>query len=65
MASVSEINYQLIPWFGFVQNCMKSAESEGASNTYEQLKDKYLEIKAILQSNGVNMTGIDKLGLNS
>lgn len=37
------------------------AKKENAIETYAELKDEYLTIKALLQVSGVNMTDIDKI----
>lgn len=40
---------------------MLLAKKENAVETYAELKDEYLTIKALLQASGVNMTNIDKI----
>lgn len=37
------------------------AKKENAVETYAELKDEYLVLKAILQVSGVNLTDIDKI----
>ncbi len=59
MATVPEINASLIPWFTLIQEWMQKADKEGATETFEAIKKKYKETKAILQSNGLNLSGLD------
>ena len=40
---------------------MMLAKKENAVETYAELKDEYLVLKAILQISGVNLTDIDKI----
>ncbi len=40
---------------------MLLARKENASETYAKLKDRYLTLKVLLNSLGVNMTDIDKI----
>ena len=40
---------------------MMLAKKENAVETYAELKDEYLTLKAILQISGVNLTDIDKI----
>ncbi len=44
-----------------IQKYMIIAKKENATETYAELKDEYLSLKAILQVAGVNMTDIDKI----
>ncbi len=47
--------------FKKIQEYMFLAKEEGATKTYEKLKDEYLTIKALLQVSGVNLTNVDKI----
>ena len=40
---------------------MLLASKENATETYAELKDEYLTLKAILQVSGVNLADIDKI----
>ena len=40
---------------------MLLAKKENAVETYAELKDEYLSLKAILNTAGVNLTDIDKI----
>ena len=44
-----------------IQKYMILAKKENAVETYAELKDEYLSLKAILQVSGVNLTDIDKI----
>ena len=37
------------------------AKKENAAETYNDLKDEYIDLKALLTSLGVNLTEIDKI----
>ena len=50
-----------IDYFYISQKYMIIAKKENATETYAELKDEYLSLKAILQVAGVNMTDIDKI----
>ncbi len=47
--------------FKKIQKYMIIAKKENATETYAELKDEYLSLKAILQVAGVNITDIDKI----
>lgn len=47
--------------FKKIQRYMMLAKKENAKETYAELKEEYLTLKAILQVAGVNLTGIDKM----
>ena len=47
--------------FKKIQKYMIIAKKENATETYAELKDEYLSLKAILHVAGVNMTDIDKI----
>ena len=44
-----------------VQDYMALARKENATETYAKLKDKYISLKALLNSLGVNMADIDRI----
>lgn len=56
-----EITKAAIDDFKKIQKYMIIAKKENATETYAELKDEYLSLKAILQVAGVNMTDIDKI----
>lgn len=56
-----EVAKQALDDFVKIQRHMLIAKEEGATRTYESLKDEYLSLKAILQVCGVNLTDIDKI----
>lgn len=56
-----ETTKQALDDFAKIQRHMLIAKEEGATKTYESLKDEYLTIKALLQVSGVNLTNIDKI----
>lgn len=47
--------------FREIQRYMFLARKENATETYNELKDKYISLKALLNSLGVNLTDIDKI----
>lgn len=56
-----EIIQRGIEDFREVQRYMLLARKENASETYNELKEKYFSLKALLNSLGVNMSDIDKI----
>ncbi len=56
-----EIAKTAIDDFKEIQRYMLLAKKENATETYAELKDKYLSLKALLQVAGVNLTEIDKI----
>ena len=44
-----------------LQKSMLLAKKEGAKETYESLKDRYVYLKAMLNVAGVNLTDLDKI----
>ena len=61
MPSNGKIIKDVVEQFQKVQAHMITAKEEGATKTYEGLKNDYLSLKAILTSLGVNLTDIDKM----
>lgn len=45
--------------FARLQNYMIAAEKE--SETYRRMKDRYIELKVILTTFGINLTELDKI----
>lgn len=56
-----EIIQRGIEDFREVQRFMISARNENAAATYAELKRKYMSLKALLDSLGVNMADIDEI----
>lgn len=61
MPNGAEIMKQAVDDFKEIQRYMLLAKEEHATKTYAELKDKYLSLKVILNSLGVNLTDIDKI----
>ena len=57
----AEIMKNAMEEFIKVQKYMLLAKKENATETYAELKDEYLVLKALLNSLGVNLTDIDKI----
>lgn len=57
----AEIMKNAMDEFKEIQEYMALAKKENAIETYAKLKDKYLLLKALLNSLGVNLTDIDKI----
>lgn len=56
-----EVAKAAIDDFKKIQKYMILAKKENAMETYAELKEEYLSLKAILQVCGVNLTDIDKI----
>lgn len=56
-----EITKAAIDDFKKIQRYMILARKENAVETYAELKEEYLSLKAILNVAGVNLTDIDKI----
>ncbi len=56
-----EIIKAAIDDFKKIQKYMLLAKKENAVETYAELKDEYLSLKAILNTAGVNLTDIDRI----
>lgn len=56
-----EVTKAALDDFKKIQKYMLLAKKENATETYAELKDEYLTIKALLQVSGVNLTDIDKI----
>lgn len=59
--SKEEIMKNAMDEFMRIQEYMLLARKENATETYAKLKDRYLALKVLLNSLGVNMTDIDKI----
>ena len=57
----AEIIKNAMDEFEMIQRYMFLAKKENATETYAELKNRYLLLKALLNSLGVNLTGIDKI----
>lgn len=56
-----EVAKAAIDDFVKIQRYMLLAKKENAAETYAELKEEYLSLKAILNVCGVNLTDIDKI----
>lgn len=61
MSTDLEIIKAAIDDFKKIQKYMLLAKKENAVETYAELKDEYLSLKAILNTAGVNLTDIDRI----
>jgi hypothetical protein len=59
--SKEEIMKNAMEEFKKIQKYMILAKKENAVETYAELKDEYLVLKALLNSLSVNLTDIDKI----
>lgn len=57
--SDTEIMQKNVEEFARLQNYMLASEKESAA--YKLMKDRYIELKVILNSMGVNLTELDKI----
>lgn len=57
----AEIMKNAIDEFKDIQEYMIIAKEENAAKTYAKLKKKYLYLKVLLNSLGVNLTDIDEI----
>ena len=56
-----EVTKAALDDFKKIQRYMTIAKKENAVETYAELKEEYLSLKAILNVAGVNITDIDKI----
>lgn len=61
MPSGIEVTKQALDDFAKVQRRMILAKKENATETYADLKEEYITLKALLQVAGVNLSEIDKI----
>lgn len=57
----AEIIKNAMDEFKDIQEYMGAAKEENAAKTYAMLKKKYIYLKALLTSLGVNLTDIDEI----
>lgn len=61
MPSGIEVTKAALDDFKKIQRYMLLARKENATETYAELKEEYLTLKALLNVSGVNLTDIDKI----
>ena len=61
MPSMSDIVKDSVVEFSRLQNWMLSAKENNDTNTYNMMYDRYIELKVILSTAGVNLTELDKI----
>ncbi len=61
MPSGLEITKAAMDEFENIQRYMVLAKKENATETYAELKRRYLYLKALLNVSGVNLTKIDEI----
>lgn len=61
MPSGIEVTKAALDDFKKIQRYMLLAKKENAAETYAELKEEYLTLKALLNVSGVNLTDIDKI----
>ena len=61
MPNNGEVIQRGIEDFREIQDYMTFARKENATETYTKLKEKYISLKALLNSLGVNMADIDRI----
>lgn len=61
MPSGLEITQRALDDFAKVQRRMILAKKENATETYADLKEEYIFLKALLNTAGVNLTEIDRI----
>lgn len=61
MPSGIEVTKAALDDFAKVQRRMLLAKKENATETYADLKEEYITLKALLNVVGVNLTEIDKI----
>ncbi|MDE6972745.1 MAG: hypothetical protein K2P38_06535 [Lachnospiraceae bacterium] len=61
MPSISDIVKDSVVEFSRLQKWMLSAKENNDTLTYDMMFDRYVELKVILTTAGVNLTDIDKI----
>ncbi len=61
MPTSLEVTKAAIDDFKKIQKYMMLAKKENAVETYSELKEEYLSLKAVLNVAGVNLTDIDRI----
>ena len=59
MPSMSDIVKDSVVEFSRLQNWMLSAKENNDTNTYNMMYDRYIELKVILTTAGVNLTEVE------
>ena len=61
MPSLSDIVKDSVVEFSRLQKWMLSAKENNDINTYNMMFDRYIELKVILSTAGVNLAELDKI----
>ena len=61
MPGLSDIVKDSVVEFSRLQNWMLSAKASNDTNTYNMMFDRYIELKVILSTAGVNLSELDKI----
>lgn len=61
MPSISDIVKDSVIEFSRLQNWMLSSKENNDMATYKMMYDRYIELKVILATAGVNITELDKI----
>ena len=61
MPSMSDIVKDSVVEFSRLQNWMLSSKENNDMATYKMMYDRYIELKVILATAGVNITELDKI----
>lgn len=61
MPSMSDIIKDSVVEFSRLQNWMLSAKNNNDMATYKMMFDRYIELKVILSTAGVNLSELDKI----
>lgn len=61
MPSGIEVTKAALDEFKKIQRYMLLAKKENATETYAELKEEHLTLKALLNVSGVNLTDIDRI----
>lgn len=61
MPSLSDIVKDSVVEFSRLQKWMMSARKKGDVDTYNMMHDRYIELKVILSTAGVNLTELDMI----
>lgn len=61
MPSMSDIVKDSVVEFSRLQNWMLSSKESNDIATYKMMYDRYIELKVILSTAGVNLTELDKI----
>lgn len=61
MPSMSDIIKDSVVEFSRLQSWMLSARENNDTNTYKMMFERYIELKVILSTAGVNLAELDKI----